>query len=308
MPRKEIIYRDRDRYRMGVKKLRSLIEEQAPKAIKNTEFKALEGRIIAVDTSNNLYQFLTAIGTENGSSLMNSIGETTSHLQGTFYRTIKFMSNGIKPVFVFDGAPPTLKSGELAKRSAKKKEAKENLDEAKETGTTEDVAKFSKRTTSATRKQNEECIKLLTLMGIPVVRAPCEAEAQCAELVKGGKAWASGSEDMDSLAFGTKILLRNLTASDQKKNPLWEFDHEKLLYGTGFTHDQFIDLCILLGCDYCESIRGIGPVRAFELMQKHKSIEEVVKHLDPTKYPVPVPFPFDEAREPIQEPTCHPCR
>ena len=43
---------------------------------------------------------------------------------------------------------------------------------------------------------------------------------------------------------------------------------------------QFIDLCILLGCDYCDSIRGIGPKRAIDLIKQHKTIEEVVAHLD----------------------------
>lgn len=46
------------------------------------------------------------------------------------------------------------------------------------------------------------------------------------------------------------------------------------------TMGQFIDMCILLGCDYCDSIRGIGPKKAFEMITKHKSIENILKHLD----------------------------
>jgi len=61
--------------------------------------------------------------------------------------------------------------------------------------------------------------------------------------------------------------------------------------------ESFIDLCILLGCDYCDTIRGIGPKRAFELITKYKSIEEVIKHLDPAKYPLPGDWPYAEVRD-----------
>ena len=43
---------------------------------------------------------------------------------------------------------------------------------------------------------------------------------------------------------------------------------------------KFIDLCILLGCDYCDSIKGIGPKKAVELINKHKCIEKIIDNLD----------------------------
>jgi len=63
-----------------------------------------------------------------------------------------------------------------------------------------------------------------------------------------------------------------------------------VLEGMELTMNEFIDLCILLGCDYCDTIRGIGPVKAYDLIKKHKSIEEILKHIDQTKYPVSVTF------------------
>jgi len=101
--------------------------------------------------------------------LTNDAGETTSHLMGFFYRTIRIAENGIKPAYVFDGKPPELKAGVLAKRLERREEAKAEGEEAKETGTTEDVDRFSRRTVKVTREHNEECRKLLKLMGIPVV-------------------------------------------------------------------------------------------------------------------------------------------
>lgn len=60
---------------------------------------------------------------------------------------------------------------------------------------------------------------------------------------------------------------------------------------------QFIDLCILLGCDYCPSIRGIGPKRAIELLQKHKTIENLLEKLDKSKYQIPEEWGYQEARK-----------
>ena len=59
--------------------------------------------------------------------------------------------------------------------------------QAKEEGNVEEVDKQSKRLVKVGKEHVNECKKLLKCMGIPYVEAPCEAEAQCAELVKGGK-------------------------------------------------------------------------------------------------------------------------
>jgi len=139
--------------------------------------------------------------------------------------------------------------------------------------------KFSRRTVKVTREHNEECRKLLGLMGIPVIVAPSEAEAQCAELARGGKVYAAGSEDMDTLTFNTPILLRHLTFSEAKKQPILEVDLKKALDGLDMTMIQFIELCLLLGCDYLEPIKGIGPKTAYKLMQEHGSLGKVVEHL-----------------------------
>jgi len=59
----------------------------------------------------------------------------TSHLMGTFYRTIRLVENGIKPLYVFDGKPPQMKSSELEKRADRRQEAQKALAKAEETGT-----------------------------------------------------------------------------------------------------------------------------------------------------------------------------
>lgn len=233
---------------------------------------------------------------------MNEDGETTSHLMGMFYRTIRMVENGIKPVYVFDGKPPDMKSGELAKRKERREEAQKQLEKAEEAGDEENIEKFNRRLVKVSKQHNEECKELLKYMGIPYINAPGEAEAQCAALVKAGKVYATGTEDMDALTFGTTVLLRNLTVAEARKLPIKEYHYNRVLEELGLTKDEFIDLCILLGCDYCDSIRGIGPKRAIDLIKQHKTIDEILKHLDSKKYTVPEDWMYKEARRLFQEP------
>ncbi len=145
--------------------------------------------------------------------------------------------------------------------------------------------KFSRRLVKVLPEHNAEVQRLLALMGVPYVQAAGEAEAQCAALAKAGKVWATATEDMDALTFGSPVLLRHMTFSAARKVPINEFKLDKALEGLELTMDQFIDLCILSGCDYTETIRGIGPGRALQLIKKHGSIEEIIKNLDTKKYP-----------------------
>lgn len=258
---------------MGIKALFSIIKDEAPDAIKEGDIKNQFGRKVAIvrahlppsnptrhlltshrmrkprhrpplsppsnpiPRSMSIYSFLIAVRSD-GQQLTNEDGVTTSHIMGMFYRTLRMVDNGIKPLYVFDGAPPKLKSGELAKRFQRKQEAQEGLEEAKETGTAEDIEKFSRRTVRVTREHNADCQKLLKLMGIPYIVAPTEAEAQCAVLARAGKVYAAASEDMDTLCFNTPILLRHLTFSEQRKMPIQEVHVDKVLEGLGMEREQ----------------------------------------------------------------------
>lgn len=248
-----------------------------------------------------LYQFLIAVRAE-GAQLTDASGETTSHLMGIFYRTIRLLENGLKPVYVFDGKPPDMKSGELLKRTERRDEAQKQLEKATEAGDQAEMEKFNRRLVKVTKEHNAEAKELLKLMGVPYIDAASEAEAQCAAMVKAGKVFGVATEDMDALTFGSNVLLRHMTFSEARKMPVHEIHYDKVLKGLELSTDEFIDLCIMMGCDYCDTIRGIGPKRAYELIKKHKSIEEILKNLDKTKYPPPENWNYDVARGLFKDP------
>lgn len=226
-----------------------------------------------------IYSFLAVVGRQGQETLTTETGEDTSHIQGMYYRAVRMLEEGIKPVFVFEGKPPELKREELMKRSMKRDGANVELQRAIDAGDKDAIEKFSKRTIKVTPQHNDDCKKLLRLMGIPVFDAPSEAEAQCAQLVKENKCFAVSTEDMDTLTLGSPILLRKLMAPKSKAEPVLEYNHANLLQEFGLTNEQFIDLCILCGCDYCERIPGVGPKSALKLIRDFKSIEAIIEHL-----------------------------
>eukprot|EP00271_Cylindrocystis_brebissonii_P021589 TRINITY_DN7807_c0_g1_i1.p1 TRINITY_DN7807_c0_g1~~TRINITY_DN7807_c0_g1_i1.p1 ORF type:complete len:391 (-),score=76.70 TRINITY_DN7807_c0_g1_i1:325-1497(-) len=281
---------------MGIKGLTKLLADHAPACMKEQKFESYFGRKIAVDASMSIYQFLIVIGRVGQETLTNEAGEVTSHLQGMFTRTIRLLEAGMKPLYVFDGAPPDLKKEELKKRSSKRSDATDDLATAVEEGNQENIEKFSKRTVRASRQHNEDCKKLLRMMGVPVIDAPSEAEAECAALCKAGKVYAVASEDMDSLTFGAPVFLRHLMEPSSRKIPVMEFEVAKVLSNLELTVEEFTDLCILLGCDYLETIPKVGPSTALNLIRKHRRLEAIIEAIK-GKYEIPERWPYEEARQ-----------
>ena len=132
--------------------------------------------------------------------LKDNNGNPTAHLSGILSKTIHFLEAGVKPIWVFDGKPPEEKKEELEKWAENKRKAEEERKDAEAVGDFEKMAKMAVWTVKVTKQMTEDAKKLLILMGVPVVEAPCEAEAQCSAIVKAGLAYGTVSEDMDSLA------------------------------------------------------------------------------------------------------------
>ncbi|KFH04704.1 putative flap structure-specific endonuclease 1 [Toxoplasma gondii MAS] len=298
---------------MGIKGLGKFVGDFAPRAIKRQEPGSFTGRVIAIDASMSLYQFMVAIRDGNSfGNFTNDAGDCTSHIAGMLNRAIRLLEQGVRPVYVFDGKPPELKSGELAKRRELRESAQEAAEKAREEGNVEELRKQIVRSVRVSKQHNEDVKRLLRLMGLPVVEAPCEAEAQCAELTKNRKVWATATEDADALTFGATRLIRNLTFGERASGSgasatasgILVIDLPTLLEELQFSQEQFIDFCILCGCDYCGTLKGVGAKTAYSLVKEHGSIEKILEVVDPEK--VPDGFCFQEAREFFRHPEVTP--
>ncbi|MDD5111989.1 MAG: flap endonuclease-1 [Candidatus Altiarchaeota archaeon] len=241
------------------------------------EFERLRGKTIAIDALNTLYQFLSSIRQPDGTPLMNSKGEVTSHLTGLLYRTSNLYNLGIRPIYVFDGKPPELKVRELERRAQLKRESREEWEKAKLEGRTEDALKHAKRTSRLTGAMLEDAKTLLGFMGVPYLQAPSEGEAQCVRLCQKNDAWAVGSQDYDALLFGAPRLVKGLTMSGKMELSLVELD--KNLEALGINRNQLIDIALLVGTDFNDGINGIGPKKGLKAVKEGK-VNELAAGID----------------------------
>jgi flap endonuclease-1 len=247
--------------------------------------------IAAIDANNTLYQFLTIIRQPDGTPLMDGRGRITSHLSGILFRIANFLEKGIKPVFVFDGIPDNLKMSTIDKRRKVRDTAGERWREALERG---DEAEAYKQARSSTRV-DETIIgtskELLRLMGIPIVQAPGEGEAQASYMVIKGDARYVVSQDYDTLLFGAPTLVRNLTVSGKRKIKGRQItvSPERIvltdfLRGLQISREQLIQIGILVGTDFNAGVEGVGAKTGLKLVQKgefESKLKEKVPDFDP---------------------------
>ncbi|MBT6690297.1 flap endonuclease-1 [archaeon] len=255
---------------------------------KEINLSDLKGKTIAIDAYVTLYQFLTTIRQPDGTPLQDQQGNTTSHLSGLFYRNINLLQEGIKPVYVFDGKPPALKQKEIEKRIEAKETAERQYQEAKIKDDIHGMKKYASRTVRITDEMLTQSKELLEALGIPVIQAPSEGEAEAAALARQGKVYAAASQDYDTLLYATPFLIRNLTSARRKKLPsglyidikpeLIEF--QQVLNELGIDKDQLTCLAILVGTDYNPGgVKGLGQQRALQVVQQYKYPVEIFRHV-----------------------------
>lgn len=262
----------------------------------------LSGKMVAIDAFNAIYQFLASIRGPTGEPLTNVKGEITSHLSGLFYRNVNLLAENIKPVYIFDGKVHVLKTHEIERRHKIKQQAMQQYSQAIEEGRIEDAAKYGKRTSVLTDSMVEESKKLLLALGIPYIQAPADGEAAAAYMTKAGLAHAAASQDYDSVLFGAKRLVRNLAVSGRRKVPNKNTyidiepeltEHDNVLKETGLTHEQLVDVGILIGTDFNpDGFSGIGPKTALKLIKEYGNLENIEKIKDQLQG-----IPYNEIRE-----------
>jgi flap endonuclease-1 len=272
---------------------------------KQVTLQDLSGRSIAIDAFNTLYQFLSMIRQPDGTPLMDRDGRVTSHLSGLFYRSAAMLEIGIRPVYVFDGKPPELKKKTLDERRAAKETAEKEWKKALEEGDLKRALSKATRTSRLTDEMIEESLDLLDSLGIPWISAPSEGEAQMGHMVRKGDVWAGASQDFDAILFGTPTLVRNLTLAGKRRlrsGSTIDVSPEivtlsEILGALGVTREQLVDMAVLIGTDFNEGVRGIGPKKALALIKKHGRLEGI-----PRDGKVAVPAEYEEVRRIFIEP------
>ena len=252
-----------------------------------TKLESFTNKIVAIDAYNAIYQFLAIIRGPEGLHLTDTQGRVTSHITGLLYRNINFLSLGIKPVYVFDGKPPSLKSAEIEHRKQIKKDATVKYERAVSEGKMEDARKFAQQTTSMKDGMVEDSKHLLDLFGIPYIQAPSEGEATAALLTTTGHADVAASQDFDSILFGARKLVRNFTNSGRRKLPNRNtyieiepeiIDYNKNLEALGITREQLIDVGILIGTDFNpDGFERVGPKTAIKMIREYGKLEDVTQ-------------------------------
>lgn len=270
------------------------LRDLVPKTV--VKLEDLSGKSIAIDAYNALYQFLAIIRQPDGTPLKDSSGRVTSHLSGLLYRTSNLVELGIRPVYVFDGAPPALKEVEIKRRMRVKEQALVLYERALREGKPEEARVYAQATSHLKDYMAEDSKRLLDLMGVPWIQAPSEGEAQAAHLAKRGDADYCASQDYDSLLFGAPRFVRNVTISGRRKLPSKNVyvevvpevvELEQVLRECGISYEQLVDVGILIGTDFNpDGIKGLGPKTALKLIKEHGSIEQAVPYVKNAEFPV----------------------
>lgn len=275
---------------MGIKNLFKIISDNAPSAITEKKLKDYKGKTIVLDASMIIYQFVIAIR-NTGNDLENSEGKMTTHIIGVINKALMLLKHDIIPIFVFDGKPPELKSNTLKERKNRKKKCIQNLKDDNYDNDSDRIKDFKKSFTLS-KTHIDEVKHILDLFGIPTVDSITEADPICAKIATKSDVHGVSSEDMDILTFGSPILIRGLSGTKKMK----EINLKEVLTNLNMNQDEFIDLCILLGCDYTPTIPKIGKKRALDIIQKYRSIDNFLEK-EGKKYKVPENFNYKDAQD-----------
>lgn len=259
---------------MGIRSLASLIKQKSPNSIQTTALYSLSGKRVAVDTSIFIYKSLSNYR-HNGEYIRNKEGKIVSHIIGIFYKTIQYLAVGITPIYIFDGKPPVEKMDVLIERSKKAEESKLL---SQNTQDPEEALKHEKSSIRVKKHHIDDIKQLFDLMGVSYIHPEGEAEAYASELCRIGFVDYVVTEDMDTLVHGCPRMIRNcMDKSIKRKDVVSVIDLEDVLKNFNMNMTEFIDLCILCGCDYCPSIPKVGTVRSFNYIQIFRNIEALIE-------------------------------
>lgn len=282
---------------MGIRGLTSLIKKYSPESINVYKFEFYKNSTIAIDTSILLYKFRSNISYSMDTHSHSSSEKKHCHIQGFLNKCMRYITAGITPVFVLDGKPPIEKNDTIFRRTLKKQKiiSKIRVLETKLGGgdsidILREIDRLSRQNIYITKEHRDESKELLQILGFDVIHMDAEAESICAQLQQSGYVNFTFTDDTDAIVLGCEKVLRSDT-----NDTFSEITLELVLKGLKLDYLEFVDLCILCGCDYCPPIPRIGCITAYNLILEYKTLEKVLDSIKET-YTIPDYYPYEQAR------------
>ncbi|WWC69755.1 uncharacterized protein I206_103698 [Kwoniella pini CBS 10737] len=206
--------------------------------------------------------------------------KTTKFVDYAMYRVRMLRYHGITPFIVFDGGPLPAKKGTEVSRA---KSRAENLDRARSMesqGRFKEARDLYTKCVDITPEMAYQLIKALRAENVDYVVAPYEADAQLCYLEREGFVDGIITEDSDLLVFGCRQVIFKL---DGDGKCVWIHRNNIATIRDfpmhGWTDVQFRRMAMLSGCDYLDSIVGIGLKKAHALMRRFKTVEKLLQHI-----------------------------
>lgn len=275
---------------MGIKNLIKIITKFSPEAINYRKIGDYRGKNLGIDANLMIYKIVFAI--RKGGYDIKHNGIKVTHIHAMMQKLLGFRKYKITPVFVFDGFHPEIKEETMQQR----KEFREHMKELYDKAVTQDEKKKYFYIKSGIKLDEIRDIKkLITLFGYKVIDAVEEADSQLAHMSKTGLIDGIITDDMDILVFGGRTILKNFTVSDKKF--IQEISLPVMLKKLKISQNQLIDIAILLGCDYCPTIKGVGPMTAYKLIRENGSLERVIE-----KGLLDIPIDYKKAKRYFKNP------
>lgn len=279
---------------MGISGLNRLLKRHAPYAFGEITLDQLRGTRVAIDCYNWIHTSYpsakkTVIYRTNVAKEDPDEDEIFREWMALLFDFIRnWVNYSITPVFVFDGNAPMEKSDTRKKRREDQQKTRDRMLEARDKVRNsnpllitavmiDDLRKRMVNTRSIAAESIEYMKALLKKLGIPYLQAKNEGEQLCSMLAREGVVSAVYSADTDNSAYGTPLRITGFsglkptsTGYVMKCKCVW---HENVLKQLDYTHDKFIDLCILAGCDYNTNMPKIAIFTAYKLLNQYQTID-----------------------------------
>jgi flap endonuclease-1 len=228
---------------------------------------------VAVDAPNLLHTGLHGMRGRDGGPMTGPGGELTGHIAGVLRRHDHLLRQGFIPVYVFEsGQPHPLKAEEAKRRREARESRQKATDKAYAEGRAEDAKRFQMQALHMTSAMYQDARQLMPRLGMAVLDAPGEAEAECARLGRDALVGFTCSQDYDTLLFGAPAVVRDL----QPYKDAQLVSLPDTLANLKISHAQLVDVALLSGTDFNAGVSGVGVKKALKLIQAHGAIEAIL--------------------------------